>query len=1462
MGRRDRRREVRGVRVYEEEIEAAMRKVGEVGEVAVAIGKGARGQWGGRERDRSSNNSNKDKGRQGQGKSGARITAWVVVREEWRGEKGRLSEELLRGLKRELPEELIPEKVVEMEELPRRADGEINLGALLRRLKEEEEAREYAAPGTAEEEKLVQVWEETLERRPVGIHDNFFGIGGDSLLAVQLLARTNEAFQVEVPLRRLFELPTVAQLAPVLAQLKEAGGRKKPAIKRISREGELELSYAQQRMWFLEQLGPGNSAYHIPIGVRLRGELDVEALRKGIREIVRRHEALRTRFEAVGGKPRQVIEEEISLDLGVVDLGGREGGEGERELREMAGEEAEKAFDLEKGPLVRVKLVRLGEEEHALLMTMHHIVSDGVSMGVVVREMTELYGAYREGREAVLAELPVQYADYAAWQRSWLKEEVLEEQAEYWKRELEGVEGLEMPVDRAVGAETTLRSGSSGFRLGKETSARLKELSRGEEATIFMTLMAGFQVLLYRYSGQEKFAVGTPITGRNEVETEGLVGFFVNTLVLAAQVREGRSFREVLRRVKEKTLGAYVHQDIPFERLVDALQVERNVNRTPLFQAVLAFENEGLGGELKLGGGVRVEGLNGGGGGIGAKFELLLSVRDMGEQLAGGMEYFADVWDEVTIHRMMRRMEQLLEEVVEDAGQSIDGIGLMSEEEEREVVERGRRGWRGRGWRGGEVSKEEREGERRLAELIRGHARAGRERIAVVGGDGEGLSYGELERESKRVGRRLRGEGVREGEVVGISVEGMRKWVTAAVGVLKAGGAFVPLEEGGVERRRREVVREAGVEWVVTEEGREDELAGLGVKVLRLEEGGEEGEDEVEEVEEGGREGGEGRQRGGELACVLYRSSGKGRRESIWITQGGLSGRGVMSEGREERVGMSLRLDQEVGGLEVFRVLAAGGCVVEVPRGGAVGPRQVAGQLREHGVTVWWAEAGMVERVGREFPWGLKSVRRIVCEEEVESLEELLEVLPEEVVERVYGVYGGVETGGVGMVYGLGGLRAGGAKRRMEMEEVAAGKRIYLVDSELREVPEGVVGEICVGGEEQAWGYGVAERTAEQWVPDGGSEEGGGRMYRSGDYGRKRKDGSVERVGRRDRRREVRGVRVYEEEIEAAMRKAGEVGEVAVAIGKGARGQWGGRERDRSSNNSNKDKGRQGQGKSGARITAWVVVREEWRGEKGRLSEELLRGLKRELPEELIPEKVVEMEELPRRADGEINRGALLRRLKEEEEAREYAAPGTAEEEKLVQVWEETLERRPVGIHDNFFGIGGDSLLAVQLLARTNEAFQVEVPLRRLFELPTVAQLAPVLAQLKEAGGKRKPAIKRISREGELELSYAQQRMWFLEQLGPGNSAYHIPIGVRLRGELDVEALRKGIREIVRRHEALRTRFEAVGGKPRQVIEEEIRLDLGVVDLGGREGGERERELREMAGRRRRRRLIWRRGRW
>src|SRR5437660_1689198 len=398
------------------------------------------------------------------------------------------------------------------------------------------------------------------------------------------------------------------------------------------------------------------------------------------------------------------------------------------------------------------------------------------------------------------------------------------------------------------------------------------------------------------------------------------------------------------------------------------------------------------------------------------------------------------------MQRMMRRLEQLLEEVGKNGEQSIEGIALLRESEQREVES----GWSR--WSGGEVEGGE---EGTLVELVRGHARRGWERSAVVGAEGRELSYGELERRSNRMGRRLRDEGVKAGTVVGICVVGMEEWVIAGLGVLKAGGVFVPLEVGEVESRRRLVVADAGIEWVITEEEeREQEWTGWGVKVLKLDgEGeGENGEEEGVEENAGGR-GRDGRERMGELACVLYRSSGLGRPESIWINQRALCGPGVVNVGGQDCVAMKLGFEGETGGLEMFRVLAAGGCVVELRRQPGLAPRKLAGVLRDEGVTVWWAESGLLEKVGGEFPWSLKSVRQVMCEEGIEVVGELLAVLPEEVVKRVYGAYGAVEMGGGGVLYPLCGMRAGGGARgRMEMEQVARGKRIYLLDSELRGV--------------------------------------------------------------------------------------------------------------------------------------------------------------------------------------------------------------------------------------------------------------------------------------------------------------------------------------------------------------------------------------------------------------------------
>ena len=744
----------------------------------------------------------------GKGNRGeARITGWVKRRSGEGGkEREKLKlEELMEGLKEKLPGRMIPEKLLEVEEWPRRGNGEINGEALQRRLEESAGVKEYTPAGTEEEEKLVQVWEETLEKKPIGVHDNFFNIGGDSLLATQVVARMSAALEVELPLRRLFESPTIAQLAPVMAEMRKAGGWRKPAIGRVKREGVLELSYAQQRLWFLMQVMPGNTSYNIPLALRLRGELNVEALKRSIREIVRRHEVLRTRFETVNGKPRQIIEGEIELDLEVKELKGAEEGEREEELMRVAVEEAQKPFDLEKGPMVRVGLVRVGEQDHGLLMTMHHIVSDAVSTGVAVREMTALYAAYSRGEESPLEELPIQYADYAGWQRGWLKGEVLEEQVEYWKVELEGVKPLALATDRPLRPQMSARSGFARLRMGKEATAKLKKLSEREEVTMFMVLMGAYQVLLYRYSGQEDFAVGTPIAGRTATETEKLIGFFVNTLVLPAEVGGNPSFREVLRRMKEKTVGAYAHQDVPFERLVDSLQIERNVNRSPLFQTMFAFQNAGLGAGLDLGQELKLEGINVGMG-IAAKFELLLAIGDMQDMLVASMQYYAELFDESTMKVMMERLERVLEEVAEKPEQRIDGIELLREVEREQVRST---------WRGEEVKSR---GAETLGELVRMHAGKRPGSVAVVGSDGRELSYQELEQESSRVGKRLRREGVRGGGIVGISVEGAREWVIAAVGVLKAGGAFVGVEGGDPERRRRWFIEDTGAEWVITDE--------------------------------------------------------------------------------------------------------------------------------------------------------------------------------------------------------------------------------------------------------------------------------------------------------------------------------------------------------------------------------------------------------------------------------------------------------------------------------------------------------------------------------------------------------------------------------------------------------------------------------------------------------------------
>ena len=758
------------------------------------------------------------------------LAAYVVADEETR------ASEVRAFLRERLPEYMVPAAVVSLASLPQTPSGKIDRKQLPVPSPEAAPEGLAVAARTPTEALVASIVAEVLGRAEVGVEDDFFDIGGHSLLATQVLSRIRKAFGRELSLRVLFETPTVAGLARQLdAAEREGPGRRNegPSLVPVPRTGELPLSFAQQRLWFLDQLEPGSPFYNIPVAVRLSGALEVASLRASLEEVVRRHEALRTRFESREGRPVQVILPRLALPLEPVDLAGL--GEEERatRARALAREEASQPFDLQRGPLLRATLLRLGPEEHVLLLTMHHIVSDGWSMSVLVRELCALYAAFSAvapspsppspspspspsppSPSPSLGGLAIQYADYAVWQREWLAGEVLEAQLGYWKKVLGGpLPVLELPTDRPRPPVQSHRGARHVFTLSPDLLAALEALSRQENVTLFMTLLGAFQTLLHRYSGQRDIIVGSPIAGRHLAETEGLteglIGFFVNTLALRTDFREvgGRlDFRSLLGRVREVTLGAYGHQDLPFERLVEELRPERDPSRTPVFQVMFVLQNLPM--PPLSSAGLVVTPLDGD---VGiAKFDLTLSLQEPEERsggLRGVLEYNTDLFEAATVERMAGHFRRLLEGVVEAPDQSLAELPLLTAVEREQLLER---------WSQRPVG-ERSEWQRASVEVLFAQEAARRpEATAVIFGDGS-LSYGELERRSNRLAHHLRSLGVREETLVGLCLDRSPELVVALLGVLKAGGAYLPLDPAQPSARLRFMVEDAGVSLVLTQ---------------------------------------------------------------------------------------------------------------------------------------------------------------------------------------------------------------------------------------------------------------------------------------------------------------------------------------------------------------------------------------------------------------------------------------------------------------------------------------------------------------------------------------------------------------------------------------------------------------------------------------------------------------------
>ncbi|HEX7239342.1 MAG TPA: amino acid adenylation domain-containing protein, partial [Longimicrobiaceae bacterium] len=954
-----------------------------------------------------------------------------------------------------------------------------------------------AEPRTPEEEVLAGIWAGVLGAERVGVHQAFFELGGHSLLATQVVARVRRAFGVELPVRAVFEEPTVAGLAArVVRARREAEGTEVPPLRPVTREQAVPLSFAQERLWVVDQIEPGTAVYNIPAVLRLSGALDTAALERSLAEIVRRHEALRTVFASVGGRPVQVVVPASSVELPVEDVSADPG-----RVRLRAEEEARRPFDLAAGPLFRARLLRVADGEHALLLCMHHVVSDGWSLGVLFHEMSALYGAFAAGRESPLPELPVQYADYAVWQREWLTGETLDRQLAFWRERLAGAPAeLELPTDRPRPAVQSHRGGAHPFTVPADVTRGLKALARAEGATLFMTLLAAWQTLLARYAGQDDVVVGTPVAGRTQPETEGLIGFFVNTLALRTDLSGAPSLRALLGRVREATLEAYAHQDLPFERLVDALGVARELGRDPVFQVVLVLQNA-PGGAVELPGlELRLEGAETGT----AKFDLTLAMGESGDGLEAALEYATELFDAATVERMAARFGVLLAAAAADPDRSVADLPLLDGAERAQLE----------AWSTVEASPAPR---RCVHELFAGQARRTPDRVALVYQD-ERLTYAGLDRRADRLAHRLIRLGVGPDVRAGIFAERSPEMVVGMLAVLKAGGAYVPVDPAYPAERVAYMLRDAGVRVVLTQERLLDRLPDHPAETVLLD--APDGDTPAEGPPATGVTP-------DHLAYLIYTSGSTGLPKGTEVPHAAVPGffRDVeYARFGGERVFLQhVSPSWDVLALELWAPLLTGGTCVLYP-GQTSEPDVLGEQVRRHGVDTLWLSTAYFNLVVDSCPEILEGVEQVLLGGEAASVPHVRRALRMYPEKRFANCYGPTEC----TVFATAHVFA----PDFDAAVVPIGKpigdrRVHLLDRRFEAVPPGVPGELFIGGPSVARGYaGRAELTAEKFVPDPFSAEPGARLYRTGDRVRWTVAGELEFLGRVDFQVKVRGFRV------------------------------------------------------------------------------------------------------------------------------------------------------------------------------------------------------------------------------------------------------------------------------------------------------------------------------------------------
>jgi amino acid adenylation domain-containing protein len=1191
----------------------------------------------------------------------------------------------LRGyLKEKLPEYMIPSAFVVLAELPLMPNGKLDRRALPEPDSQRPELESaFNAPRTPVEEVLAGIWAEVLGLERIGVDDNFFELGGHSLLVTQVITRIRETFHVDLSLRTLFEFPTIAGLAGrTEAAIKTGLELPELTIERVARQGGLQLSFAQQRMWFLQQLEPESHAYNLASAVRLRGELNIPALEQTLNEVVRRHEALRATFMVSEGQPIQLFAPVLKLDLPMLDLSELPVAEREKQAIALATEEARLPFDLTRGPLLRASLLRLGPEDHVALFTQHHIVSDAWSMDVFIREVGALYQSFAAARGAQLPDLEIQYADFAAWQRKWLQGDTLDKLVTYWKGQLGSAPStLDLPTDRPRPQVQSFRGTSHTFELSSSLKQELEALNRREGVTMFMTLLAVFNTLLSRYAGQDDIVVGTPIANRGRREVEGLIGFFVNTLALRTDLAGNPSFKELLRRVREAAIGAYIHQDMPFDKLVDELQPTRNLNRQPLFQVMIVHQNAQAG-VLEMPGltitSLETETET-------SQFDLILIIAEWPGGFGASFKYNTDIFDAATIERMARHFRTLLEGVAADPERRLSELPLLTDDERHQLLF--------------EVNdtRADFDENKLLHHLFEAQVESTPDAVALIFKHQQ-MTYGELNSRANQLARHLRGQGIGPDSLVGIYMERSIEMVVGLLGILKAGGAYVPLDMQYPAERLAFMLEDTGASVLVTQQGYSERLLEHGARVVCLDE-------DWEKIAQESAANLQNAATGDNLVYVLYTSGSTGRPKGVMISHRGLinylnwSAKEYRArEGRGAPVHSPIGFDLTVTSL--YPSLLTGRSVVLL--------------AEEQGIN------GLIEalRDGGDYslvkitPSHLELLSHAAAAGEIKDWTHALIIGGDALFgenlsfwrrhaphTRLINEYGPTETVVGCCVYEVPpeSLFPGA----VPIGRPIANTQLYVLDQQCQPVPAGVRGELYIGGAGVARGYiHCPELTAEKFIPHPFSEQPGARLYRTGDLARYLPDGNMEYLGRIDSQVKVRGFRIEPGEIEAVLSQHESVRE-AVVIAK--------------EDELTRDK----------QLIAYLS------SVPGQIPTvgELRTFLKMKLPEYMIPASFTFLETMPLTTSGKVDRRVLPQASGERPEVgQDYVAPRTEVQKRIAAIWREVLGMEKVGVHDNFFDLGGNSLLMVRVLSKLLGDFSGKISMLDLFKHTTVDGLAKFLS--------------------------------------------------------------------------------------------------------------------------------------